>query len=127
MKGAAGSMPEEKVRFAEFELDLGRFQVYRGVSRAWNAFLCKFADVSDRKAGSVATARKLPARSQPLCDRTHVPMRNGGILPAFVFEEAILKSASMTGWKCEPAGILIATSRKPVRTKPLARRTLPRR
>jgi hypothetical protein len=31
MKGAAGSMPEEKVRFAEFELDLGRFQLYRGV------------------------------------------------------------------------------------------------
>ena len=63
MKWDAGSMPEKKVRFGEFELDLGRFQLYRsGVSRAWNAFLCNFADGSDQKAGSVATARKLPTR-----------------------------------------------------------------
>ena len=88
MKWDAGSMPEKKVRFAEFELDLVCFQLYRsGVSRTWNAFLCNFADGSDQKAGSVATARKLPTRfaaivRPPLESRTARTCRcgNDGIL-----------------------------------------------
>jgi hypothetical protein len=34
-------MPEKKVRFAEFELDCGRFQLYRsGVPCDWKALTC---------------------------------------------------------------------------------------